>query len=183
MSLNDQLESVILKRGDDSLLLGSDDSLILGADDDDFVRPPRKEHNEDLEMDITPMIDITFLLLIFFLVTSRPDETTAILLPKAQHGDAVSQRFSTILSVGEGGLDQPPVYKGDGKFPRNELSSDPETRAEQIQDYIEQGIQEGKTDVVIKADRGVSCGNIDGVLKAVSKVDGITINLGVLESR
>ncbi len=30
---------------------------------------------DDSEMDITPMIDITFLLLIFFLVAARLDET------------------------------------------------------------------------------------------------------------
>ncbi len=133
-------------------------------------------------MDITPMIDITFLLLIFFLVSSRPDQTTAIHLPKAHHGDAVSQRFSTVISVGEGGLDQAPVFRGDGKFPEMLLSPDPQTRGEEIAQYIQGGVAEGKTDVVIKADRGVACRDIDGVLKAISKADGIKIYLGVLES-
>ena len=35
---------------------------------------PRKRRFDDAEMDITPMIDITFLLLIFFLVASKMDE-------------------------------------------------------------------------------------------------------------
>lgn len=176
MSINDKLDSVILKRSEGSAVLGAED-------EEEFARPPRPDRGEeDLEMDITPMIDITFLLLIFFLVSSRPDQTTAIHLPKAQHGDAVSQRFSTVISVGEGGLDQAPVYRGDGKFPQNQLSSDPVTRSEEIEQHIEDGVAEGKTDVVIKADRGVACRDIDGVLKAISKVEGISIYLGVLES-
>lgn len=175
MSINDKLDSVILKRQDDSMV---------GMPDEDEFEPPKraKRDEEELDMDITPMIDITFLLLIFFLVSSRPDQTTAIQLPKAQHGDAVSQRFSTVISVGEGGIDQAPVFSGDGKMPANELSTDPTAREEQIAQYIQSGIAEGKTDVVIKADRGVACRDIDGVLKAISKVEGIKLYLGVLES-
>ena len=50
-------------------------------------------------MDMTPMIDITFLLLIFFLVSSHPDQATSIALPKAQHGDAVSQRIDVLAGA------------------------------------------------------------------------------------
>lgn len=175
MSLNDKLDSVILKRPDES---------VVGTLEEDEFEPPKrgKRDEEELDMDITPMIDITFLLLIFFLVSSRPDQTTAIQLPKAQHGDAVSQRFSTVISVGEGGIDQAPVFSGDGKIPANELSPDPVAREEQITSYIQSGIAEGKTDVVIKADRGVACRDIHGVLKAISKVESIKLYLGVLES-
>ena len=42
-------------------------------EDDSFVMPRRKR--DDDEMDITPMIDITFLLLIFFVVASKMDPT------------------------------------------------------------------------------------------------------------
>jgi biopolymer transport protein ExbD len=176
MSINDKLDSVILKRSEGSVILGAED-------DEEFIRPPRpKRDEEDLDMDITPMIDITFLLLIFFLVSSRPDQNTAIHLPKAQHGDAVSQRYSTVISVGEGGIDQAPVFRGDGKFPDKQLSPDPETRSDEIAEHIQSGIAEGKTDIVIKADRGVACRDIDGVLKAISKTEGIKIYLGVLES-
>ncbi len=176
MSINDKLDSVILKRQEGSVVLG-------GEEDEEFLRPLRpKRDEEDLDMDITPMIDITFLLLIFFLVSSRPDQTTAIHLPKAKHGDAVSQRYSTVISVGEGGLDQAPVFRGDGKFADKQLSADPEARTEEIGQHIQAGVAEGKTDVVIKADRGVACRDIDGVLKAISRVDGIKIYLGVLES-
>ena len=37
----------------------------------------------DVDMDITPMIDVTFLLLIFFLVASRVAQDTEVTLPAA----------------------------------------------------------------------------------------------------
>ena len=46
----------------------------------------RKRSLEEAEMDITPMIDCTFLLLIFFLVTSKMKPELAVDLPKAKHG-------------------------------------------------------------------------------------------------
>ena len=40
----------------------------------------------DAEMDFTPMIDMVFLLLIFFLVASKIDQATSVKLPPARHG-------------------------------------------------------------------------------------------------
>ena len=59
---------------------------------------PRKKL-EDVEMDITPMIDITFLLLIFFLVCSTPDQDTAIEMAKARYGRGVGERNSVIITI------------------------------------------------------------------------------------
>ncbi|QDU56506.1 ExbD/TolR family protein [Aeoliella mucimassa] len=174
MSINDKLDSVVMKR--------ADDSVIMTEEDDDFARPERPARDaDDLDMDITPMIDITFLLLIFFLVSSTPDQSTPIKLPQAKHGSSVSQRFSTMIYVGQGGIDSAPVFKGDANNPTEEFSRDAERREEQIGEYIRAGLAEDKLDVVIKADRTVPCGSIDGVLKAVSKVEKIKLHLGVLE--
>lgn len=170
MNINETIDSVILKHDEGPPI-----------DDDDFVKPPRPKRDDDVEMDITPMIDITFLLLIFFLVASRPDTTTSVNLPIALHGDVVSQRKATVFSVGEGGIDQAPVYAADGKTPGTELPPDIEARNEAIQKLVRDGVLEGKTNVVIKADRGVACRDIDSLLKAISKVEGVTINLGVLD--
>jgi biopolymer transport protein ExbD len=158
--------------------------MLLTVDDefDDFVAPHRKGGDADSEMDITPMIDITFLLLIFFLVASTPDKNTAVDLPKAQHGDGVSQLHSVVFTLGEGGIDYAPAFNGDGKVPGTELPNDLEERASQIETEVQKGVQEGKTDVVIKADRNVKVRDIHRVMKAASKVQGIKLNLAVLET-
>jgi biopolymer transport protein ExbD len=169
MNINEALDSVVLKREE--------------TPEDDYAPPPRPKRDDDTEMDITPMIDITFLLLIFFLVTSRPDSATGVSLPIAIHGDVVSQRRSTVLTVTEGGIEQAPVYKGDGKNPAQIVSEDPDKRKEEIRAWIEEGFMKDKSDIVIKADRGVSCREIDEVLQAVSAVEGVDkIHIGVLDN-
>lgn len=172
MNINEALDSVVLKR-----------DAHLPDEDDDFAPPPRPKRDDDTEMDITPMIDITFLLLIFFLVTSRPDSATGVNLPLAIHGDVVSQRRSTVMTVAEGGIDQAPVYRGDGKNPETLCSTDVEQRNEEIKKYIEEGMLQDKSDIVIKADRGVPCRQVNEVMQAVSKVEGVSrIHLGVLDN-
>ena len=177
MSLNDKLDSVVMKRAESSSIITTRE-----VEEEESFRPMRPERDaEDLDMDITPMIDITFLLLIFFLVASTPDQTTRISLPMAQHGDMVQQRFATMIYIGQGESGRAPVFKGDANNPTDEMSSDSEERENQIDAYVKAGIAEGKNDVVIKGDRTVACGDVKGVLKAISKIEDIKLHLGVLE--
>ena len=150
--------------------------------DGDSISGKKNANAEDEDIDITPMIDVTFLMLIFFLVTSTPDQQTAIELPPALHGEAVSQLESVIFTIAEGGLDNAPVYEADGKVPEFALSDDLDTQAEQIREAVEKGFLENKTDVVIKADRGVTYRNVARVISSVSQVEGIKLHLAVLDS-
>lgn len=61
---------------------------------DDGPALPRRRLTEDSELDMTPMIDCVFLLLIFFTVTSRPDQATSVELPPARYGKGVSLQDS-----------------------------------------------------------------------------------------
>jgi biopolymer transport protein ExbD len=56
----------------------------------------RKQRRESLAMDLTPLIDMVFLLLVFFLVTStfKKDELALLLkLPKAQEGSGTEKKI------------------------------------------------------------------------------------------
>ncbi len=153
-------------------------------DDDELeapLVPPRRR--EEAEMDITPMIDVTFLLLIFFLVSSLPDQKTAVELPKADHGVGVSQLKSVVFTVAEGGINAAPVYAADGRVPGTELSDDLDTRRKQIIQQVNKGLREGKPNVVIKGDKNVAYREVARVVKAVSQVQGVGIFLAVLESK
>jgi len=154
-------------------------------EDYDSAEVVRKKRRDDDEMDITPMIDITFLLLIFFLVTSTPDEQTAIELPDAQHGSPVSQLTSTVFTIAVGGLDVAPVYNADGKIEEHRLSDDLDQRKTEIKKLVEAGLQsaENKTDVIIKGDKNVKCRSVDRVIKAISKVEGVKIHLAILSDK
>lgn len=133
-------------------------------------------------MDITPMIDITFLLLIFFLVTSTPDQESAVVLPEALHGDAVSQLESTIFTIGESGLDSAPVYAADGKLASAALPEKEEARDAAIRQAVADGMADNKPNVIIKADRGVAYRHVAAVISSVSKVPGVALHLAVLDT-
>lgn len=153
------------------------------ADENDIIAlAPRVNRDDDVDMDITPMIDITFLMLIFFLVASTPDQQTSVELPKANHGIGVAQLESVLFTVGEGGLESAPVYNSDGKIPEFLLSNDLKKREEEIRTAVEKGFLDDKQNVVIKADRTVAFREVARVIKAASKVEGIKIHLAVLET-
>ena len=69
-----------------------------------------KEAGEDIEMDMSPMIDMVFLLLIFFIVASQIiDEKPKVLVPEAmaatKPGDDVENRLMISVSKND-----PPDY-------------------------------------------------------------------------
>ncbi|MBA3482780.1 MAG: biopolymer transporter ExbD [Pirellulales bacterium] len=136
----------------------------------------------DAEMDITPMIDCVFLLLIFFVVCSTMEQQSPIELAKARHGKGVSERDSIIISVGAGGVDSAPVYLADDTN-GEPVPGDLDQQREAIRTSVEQELrEEGKQDVIIKADRNVAHRDVSQVIKAVSQVDGVNIHLAVFES-
>ena len=150
---------------------------------EDLRRMRRNRGNEEPKMDITPMIDITFLLLIFFLVCSTPDQKSAIELPSAKHGKGVGQRNSVIITLSDEGVDSAPVYLADGKIETERLVDDLEQQRALIQAAVEKGRrEEGKEDVLIKADRNVASREVARVIRAVSAVEGSKIHLAVIES-
>ncbi len=139
------------------------------------VLKPRKQL-EDTEMDITPMIDITFLLLIFFLVASKMEESTSVSLPPARYGMAVPSKNSVIITVDKGASDDEPamVYRGDGANPENAFdSADLAAQEEAISTYISDQMLENSqlSFVLIKAARGVKHRDVARVARAVGKVE------------
>ena len=65
----------------------------------------RRRRRDDDEMDITPMIDIVFLLLIFFIVCSTMDPTKMGKIPEAQNGLAVAGQDSAVIFINPGAGD------------------------------------------------------------------------------
>lgn len=153
------------------------------GDEEDVGFRRRRPASVDEEIDITPMIDLVFLLLIFFLVSSVPDHATAIDLPEATHGTAVSQKDAVIFTIAAGGYEDAPVYAADGRIAGTELPNDAEMRRAEVRRLVEAGIRENQVDVVIKADRNVAHREVAALIKAVSQVDGVQIHLAVADTK
>jgi biopolymer transport protein ExbD len=156
----------------------------LGDDDDDFA-PPKRAIKDDTEMDITPMIDVTFLLLIFFVVASKMDPQKTVDLPTANNGIAVAQKTSVVLIVARSGDKEAKIYLGDTKDPKNALSGDLAEQEARIQQYVKEGLEEPlKNQVLVMAEKGISYRHVDRVLSAAGGAieEDQPLNVAIMDS-
>jgi len=131
-------------------------------DDDDPVRMSGGRADDE-EVDITPMIDITFLLLIFFVVASKMDPTQTGKIPKATAGLSVSAKDSAVLFVSPGTGDVSIVKNIEGK----EFSTDEELQITEIVEYVTDQLDRGKNQVMILADEDVKVSEVTRVQKII----------------
>lgn len=133
--------------------------------EDDFVIP-RKKRGDD-EMDITPMIDIVFLLLIFFVVCSTMDPTKMGKIPEAENGLAIAAKNSAVIFIDPVGRDEVVVSRMDG----TEFSSDENTQASEIIEYItaemEKTLGASKQHVMLFGDAKVKVGQVTRIQKII----------------
>jgi len=133
------------------------------------------------ELDITPMIDITFLLIIFFLVCSTASMQQGAELPPARHGTAVSPFTCVVFTMVQEDKNRPAtVYLGDGTD-GTPLPEDPEAFESQVIDIVSDGVLRGKSSVLIKADRTVKEGEVAKLATAAKQVEGVRLYVAVLE--
>lgn len=132
------------------------------SDDADPVRMSRGVREEE-EMDITPMIDITFLLLIFFVVASKMDPTQTGRIPKADAGLSVSAKDSAVLFVSPGSGDTAIVANIEGK----EFSTDEELQTTEIVEYITEELDRGKNQVMILGDEDVKVSEVTRIQQII----------------
>ena len=134
----------------------------------------KKKKNEDAELDITPMIDVVFLLLIFFMVTSTMDDQKAANVPPVVHGVGADANQATIVSV---------VADEAGGTGRVILGDDPGgeeiVNLDLVRRYVQAGFNEGKELVIIKAERDVKEGRVQEVLKVLADIEGLKFAIGV----
>lgn len=140
----------------------------------------RKQPPLEDEMDITPMIDITFLLLIFFLVASKIGRSEPVTLPMATQGGSVVEKNCIILILRRGTGEVAAVTRPEGA----PFSLDIQQQEAEIAQYIEEGLGTGKTEVLIKSEGSVRYGEVDRIKQAISQSleEGQLIHIGVKQS-
>lgn len=119
----------------------------------------KKRKVEEAELDITPMIDVTFLLLIFFMVTSTMQPTPNKDIPPSKSGiNAVVDGVvdvtirASALSDGDIEVDDRPVS------------------LEQLRAYLMQKSATGKFSVVLYVERDVRSGTVGEVESVIGEV-------------
>ena len=125
----------------------------------------RHAHHEDAEINITPMLDIVFIMLIFFIVTTSFTKETGAAIVKPIADQAVSLRSGTIL-IG--------VKSNDDIWMSKRL-----IELREVRSMVEQAKAENpKGSVVIVADKDSRIGIVTQVMDQVKMagVEGIAIS-------
>ena len=135
--------------------------------------PKRKRNADDGELDVTPMIDVTFLLLAFFVVVSKMDPQANVPLPMASIGKSLSEKecVTIIMTVDDSGK-TPNIFLGTG-MQEDELvpSGDEDEQTEFIGEYVERELTDNpsKNAVLIKAAGDCKTGMVEMVKRGVAK--------------
>ncbi|MGB0758137.1 MAG: ExbD/TolR family protein [Rubripirellula sp.] len=143
----------------------SENPSLIEDDEDDFSLP-RKKRDDD-EMDITPMIDITFLLLIFFIVCSTMDPTKIGTIPEADNGLAIAAKNSAVIFINPSAGDEVILSRMDG----SNFSTDEEIQETEIIEYIteelEKSLGASKQHVMLFGDANVKVGKVTRIQKII----------------
>jgi biopolymer transport protein ExbD len=125
----------------------------------------RHAHTEDAEINITPMLDIVFIMLIFFIVTTSFTKETGAVIRKPLAEQAVALRNGTIL-IG--------IKSNDDIWMNKRL-----IELREVRSMVEQSKAENpKGSVVIIADKDSRIGTVTQVMDQVKMagVEGIAIS-------
>lgn len=146
-------------------MLGSTSLSPAGSGFDSLV-PPRKTMG-DARVDMTAMIDLVFMMNIFFLVTSLVAALGEVDLPAAKHVVGADLETSVVLTVvanGEAG--RPSVYVGEDT---SEGALPDAQQDELIAAAVERAVHEGRKTVIVKGERKVQSGDIKRVARAAAR--------------
>jgi len=156
----------------------------IAAQSDDLlggVLSRRHDPLEDAHFDITAMIDLVFMMNIYFLVTFIGATMEEINLPTAMHCAPLDGEVATVITVVAGPDPQlVNVYVDSGV--KGTPLTDPEQQAERIAQAVERGLAASprKTAVLIKAEKNIRLREM-GRLAAAASLEGVTLHLGVME--
>jgi biopolymer transport protein ExbD len=157
--------------------MSSSGSLTLDPSHDGLF--PRRSVHTDAEFDITAMIDLVFMMNIYFLVTFVTAALGEINLPAANHAVALDGEKATVITVLAGpDVRTVLVYLGDGK--KGTPITEADDQVTQISNAVERAAAEGKTAVLIKAEKNIRLREMKRIGAAASR-EGMTLHIAIME--
>ena len=146
------------------------------AENDDYVYVRKRRPLPDSEIDITPMIDVTFQLLIFFMVTSTMQGNPPADLPPSMSGGSIE--VAKVMNV----VVRPAAVSGEAA--QIEFNKAPVNLEELKLLLQEQAAARGDgIHVMILADRTMKNGDLNEVEILLSEIQGVTYHFGVQDRR
>lgn len=142
-----------------------------------LIRRKSSHEAEDARVDMTAMVDLVFMMNIFFLVTTLVTAMAEIDLPAAKHVVAANIDEATVFTIVQD-AGQTQVFLGDGDkgTPLADAGQDAA-----VADAVDAGIRQGHTQVIIKAEREVPARRVARVASAATSNGGVELFVGVME--
>lgn len=135
------------------------------------MRLQKKQKWSECRVSIAPLIDVVFLLIIFFMVVSQFSQVDAesLSLPGASEGESVGGRSQekVIVNVHE-----------DGKIVVGSIEYTITALGELLDDFGNEAMEVG---VLIRADKGARAGAVRAVMKACADRGIRRVRVGVVE--
>jgi biopolymer transport protein ExbD len=147
-------------------------------DDNPLVK--RRPMHDEAKFDITAMIDLVFMMNIFFLVTTVTAALAEINLPTARHcapADRENSVIFTILAGADRGAGQMTIDEGAEVF----SLADIEPIERRIREAVEAGVRANRSTVLIKAEKNVRLRDVSRVGAVAVSVPGTDLKLAVFE--
>lgn len=150
----------------------------LGIEAPAKARPRKKlRFLEDSAVDMTPMIDVTFQMLIFFMFTNQLANPNPVTVPEAVYGQGVTPDGKQVVLVDEEGR----YYLGDNAKEEN-IEPSLDSLLQKVADNA--SLSEGPMDVIINAHKDSKHMGTRQLMEKLSEVSNVgQIRLGVEEKQ
>ena len=129
----------------------------------------------DEHIDLTPMVDVVFQLMTFMLFSIQLTGSE-LNVPKAKHGVGVDDTSTTLVW-----LLKPESQGGEARIVVGDAPDGPVLSLDALVKAVEDGVREGKRNVVLEADGEVTHGDVLKTAAAVAKVENVSLRIGVQE--
>lgn len=147
------------------------------ADEESLFLKPR--HDDAVHFDITAMIDLVFMLNIFFLVTTVAVAMAEMDLPVVRHCIPTDGDTAVVVSLRGGGNSEATVHLGDDADAPAIL--DPDEQITRVREAAREGMRSGKQVLLLKAERSVKLRDVQRIGSIARDVPGIGLRLAVIE--
>ncbi len=141
-----------------------------------FTDKKKSNAGEKGQIDMTPMVDVVFQLLTFFLLAVKRDSAEPLDVPITTRSTAVLESQSTFITMKpapKGGADPIVVIgesrKGDGE----------QVTLAKLEEWVRKGVSGGRPNIVVKAERYCRHGDVLKICRVVASVEGALLYVGV----
>jgi biopolymer transport protein ExbD len=146
--------------------------------------PKFKPHRQGVRIDMTPLVDVAFLLLTFFMLTTqfKPQEEVSIVLPSSHSENKLPESDVVTINLAQDGriflgVDSQ-ILRGRLFGKENELKASVQVEKGQLANYLVQArTMNPKLRTVIKGDREAEYGSAEDVMEILQKTQITRFNL------